>query len=160
MAMLAKRGIAVLTAAGANATSVAELAIALMLASLRHIPHADAGIKAGEWPRRKGREIRDRQVGIFGCGAVGLEVARRAVALGARVLGHDPVTREVDLPKDRFRWATFEDVVAKSEIVSLHRPSLADGRPLFDAATLGRMQRCAILVNTSAGKRKVGTRPG
>jgi D-3-phosphoglycerate dehydrogenase / 2-oxoglutarate reductase len=149
MATLAGRGILVLTAAGANAASVAELTIALMLAGLRHIPFADAGIKSGRWPRRRGREIRNLRIGIIGCGAVGKEVARLALALGACVTAHDPVTAEIDFPPDCFHWGTFADVLNSSEVISLHRPSEPDGKAVFDAETFGRIRPGAVLVNTA-----------
>jgi D-3-phosphoglycerate dehydrogenase len=64
--MLANRGVAVRIADGANAVGVAELTIGLTLAALRHIPFTDAGVRAGEWPRRLGREIRGQQFGVVG----------------------------------------------------------------------------------------------
>ena len=87
---LAARGVVVRTASGANALGVAELAIGLIFAALRHIPFTDKGVKAGQWPRRLGREIRGRTVGVVGMGAVGRETARLATALGAKVLAYDP----------------------------------------------------------------------
>ena len=75
LADLERKGVRVLRAEGANATGVAELAVALMLAVLRGIPAADHGIKAGGWPRQRGKEMRGRVVGVVGCGAVGRQVA-------------------------------------------------------------------------------------
>jgi len=145
--LLARRGIRVLKAEGANASGVAELAIGLILAGLRHIPFTDAGLKAGGWPRRQGSEIRHRTVGIIGCGAIGYEVARLAVALGASVLGHDIVRRS--LPLAHFRWAGLEAVLREADIISLHAPALAGGVPLLDAAALARARPGLVLVNTA-----------
>jgi D-3-phosphoglycerate dehydrogenase len=147
LALLARRGIAVLKAEGANASGVAELTIALMLAGLRHIPFTDTGIKAGGWPRRQGREIRGRTVGIIGCGAIGYEVARLAVALGAKVVGHDIVRRS--LPMAGFRWTSLEAVLTEADIISLHSPAQAEGKPLLDAAALARVRPGLVLVNTA-----------
>ena len=147
LALLARRGIVVLRAEGANASGVAELAIALMLAGLRHIPFIDAGLKGGGWPRRQGGEIRGRSVGVVGCGAVGGEVARLAGALGAEVLGFDIAFRPLAL--ERFRRASLDEVLTGTEIVSLHCPALADGRPLLDAAVLARVRPGLVLVNTA-----------
>ena len=147
LALLAQRGVKVMKAEGANSSGVAELAIALTLASLRHIPFSDAGIKAGGWPRRQGREIRGRTVGVIGCGAVGAEVARLAAALGAEVLGHDMVRRP--LAVERFRWATLNEIVDQADVISLHCPPLPDGSPLLDAATLARARPGLALVNTA-----------
>jgi len=147
LALLAQRGIRVLKAEGANASGVAELAVALALAGLRHIPFSDAGIKAGSWPRRQGCEIRGRTVGVIGCGAVGSEVARLAVALGAEVLGYDVVRRPLAL--ERFRWSTLDEILDQASVISLHCPALADGAPLLDAAMLRRARSGLVLVNTA-----------
>jgi D-3-phosphoglycerate dehydrogenase len=146
---LAERGITLCTADGANAAGVAELAIALMLAALRRIPQADAGIKAGGWPRLKGREIRGRVVGVVGCGAIGGEAARLAAALGASVIAFDPLRPRLDIPEGRLAYVELPDLFADAEIVSLNCPPPPDGRPLVDAAMLGRMRPDAILVNTA-----------
>jgi D-3-phosphoglycerate dehydrogenase len=147
LALLARRGIAVLRAEGANASGVAELAIALMLAGLRHIPLIDAGLKSGEWRRRQGREIRGRTVGIIGCGAIGYEVARLAVALGADVLGYDIMRRS--LPLAGFRWSSLEAIVTQADIISLHCSAQANGMPLLDATTMAPARTGLVLVNTA-----------
>lgn len=146
---LVARGIRLRTADGANAVGVAELAIGLMLAALRHIPFCDAGIKAGQWPRRRGLEIRGRRVGVVGCGAVGREVAHLAAALGAFVLAHDPLRPRLDVPADRLRQVDLRTVLAESEIITLHCPSPADGRPLIERELLATGQAGAVLINTA-----------
>jgi D-3-phosphoglycerate dehydrogenase len=147
LALLARRGVAVLKAEGANASGVAELAIALMLAGLRHIPFTDAGVKSGGWPRRQGREIRARTVGVVGLGAIGGEVARLAGALGAAVLGFDVVPRT--LPLERFRQAGLDEVLTGADVITLHCPALPEGRPLLDAAALAHVRPGLVLVNTA-----------
>lgn len=149
LADLSQRGIRLRTADGANASGVAELTICLMLTALRHVPFCDAGIKAGEWPRRRGREIKGRQVGIIGCGAVGRQVARLAAALGARITVHDPLNPEVDVPEDALRRADLATVLRESEIITLHCPAPADGRPLIDQSVLASGRYGALLINTA-----------
>ncbi|MCB8875883.1 phosphoglycerate dehydrogenase [Acidisoma silvae] len=148
VAHLRARGIPVLTADGANAAGVAELALTLILSALRHVPAADAGIKAGHWPRRRGRELRAATVGVIGCGAIGRDVAKLTGALGARVIGYDPMRPNFESPHD-FRWAEIPALLADSDIVTLHCPPPADGRPLIDAEHLAIMRHGAILVNTA-----------
>ncbi len=148
LARLQARGIQLLTAGAANAAGVTELAIALIFAALRHVPAADAGIKAGGWPRRRGREIRNCTIGVIGCGAIGRDVAKLTGALGARVIGYDPMRPHFETPA-AFRWADIPDLLAESDIVTLHCPPLADGRPLIGAAALAQMREGAILVNTA-----------
>jgi D-3-phosphoglycerate dehydrogenase len=144
-----ERGIRLRTADGANSTGVAELTIALMLASLRHIPFCDAGIKNGQWPRRPGREIRGRVVGVVGCGAVGAQVAQLAAALGASVIAHDPVRSTLETRGGQIQFADLDTVFRGSEIVTLHCPASSDGRPLVDRNTLASFQSGAILINTA-----------
>lgn len=149
MPLLAGRGIVVRTADGANAAGVAELAIGLMLSALRHIPAADAGIKAGGWPRRRGGEIRSRTVGVVGCGAIGREVARLAAALGATILAHDPLCPALDVPADRLAFAALPALLAGADIVTLHCPPPREGRPLLGAEEIAMLRPGAILVNTA-----------
>jgi D-3-phosphoglycerate dehydrogenase len=146
---LAARGIALRTADGANALGVAELTIGLTFAALRHIPLVDAGVKAGKWPRRLGREIRGRTFGVVGMGAVGREVARLAGALGAKVLAYDPLRPPTGAAELAVRWADLATVFAESEIVSLHCPAPADGRPIIGVGELAAFRRGAVLVNTA-----------
>lgn len=143
------RGIAVLRAEGANAIGVAELAISMMLALLRRIPQTDASVKAGGWLRESGGEINGRTVGIVGMGAIGSHVARIVTAMGARVIGCDPFPRNPGLHPALFHFAPLEEMLAASDIVTLHAPGHADGRPLLDAAALARLPRGAMIVNTA-----------
>lgn len=149
MERVKERGIQVVIAEGANSAGVAELTIALTMASLRRIPAADAGIKDGKWPRTQGIEIRNRPVGVVGCGAIGRDVSRLFVALGAHVLGFDPMKPTQGLPAERFRLAELDEVISQTDVVSLHCPASRDGKPLVDAAFLGRMRKGAFLINTA-----------
>ncbi|QKJ85544.1 phosphoglycerate dehydrogenase [Paramixta manurensis] len=146
---LQQRGIQVCTAEGANASGVAELAIGLMFASLRHIHATSSGIKTGQWPRHQGNEIRGQVLGVLGCGAIGREVARLACALGCRVLGYDPMRPTLSLPPEQFQWASLEEIFAQATLITLHCPPPADGSPLIDAAVLSRLPHGTILVNTA-----------
>ncbi len=149
MAAIERRGIAVAIAAGANATGVAELTIGLILAALRSIPAADLGIKQGGWPRRRGREITERTIGILGCGAIGRRVAQMIIGIGGRVVAHDPAPPDIDLAADRFRMEPVDRVLEEADIVSLHCPPLPGGKPVIDRHALARMRDGAILVNTA-----------
>jgi len=147
--IIQQRGIKVCTADGANASGVAELAIGLMFASLRHIHTANTGIKAGQWPRNQGTEIRGQTVGIIGCGAIGREVARLACALDCHVIGFDPMQPDLGLPAERFKWASIDELLEQATLISLHCPPPRDGSPLIGAAQLARMGDGTILINTA-----------
>ncbi len=150
VALLRERGIHVATAGGANASGVAELTLGLMLSALRHIPATDAGIKAGGWPRLRGRELGGRTVGIIGFGAIGRRVGELALAFGATVIAYDPMRGDA-VPGARFRWATVSELLTESDIVTLHCPPLPGGVPLIDGAALSHMRDGAILVNAARG---------
>lgn len=144
-----QRGIIVRTAEGANARGVAELALAMMFSAMRHLPYTDQGLKAGEWPRRRGIEFFGRTIGVIGCGAVGGSVARLAAAMGANVLGYDPAEPDLGISPGQFRWTDHTEIFRRSDILTLHCPSSRDGRPLIDRDVLSRIKPGLILVNTA-----------
>ncbi|KQT43193.1 oxidoreductase [Aureimonas sp. Leaf454] len=147
--LLTERGIALCRADGGNAAGVAELAIALALSALRQIPFADAGIKAGEWRRRRGGEIRGRTVGVVGCGAIGGEVARLFSALGASIIAHDPFPRRLEVAEDRLRWSDLATLLREADLVTFHCPSLPGGQPILDRLALASLKPGAVVVNTA-----------
>jgi D-3-phosphoglycerate dehydrogenase len=140
-----RQGIEVRRADGANARGVAELAIGLVLALARSIPLSDARIKAGGWERRKGVELEGKTLGIVGCGKIGRIVAGLATGLGMRVVGHDPFAKDSgDLP-----LVPLDELVAASDVITLHCPPPADGRPLLDARRLALARPGVLIVNTA-----------
>ena len=147
------RGIAVCNMPGTNSQAVAELALALMLAALRRIPLFDRETRAGRgWTAELDHfdgigEIAGRTVGLIGYG----EIARRLVpvlaALGARVL-YTATARKSDAKAE---WRDLDDLLAESDVVSLHLPLTADTERLLDVAAITRMKRGAVLINTARG---------
>lgn len=149
---LNERGVQVMIAEGANAMGVAELTIGLMFSALRSIPLADAGIKAGGWPRVRGLEIRGRTIGIIGCGAIGREVARMVIALGAKVLAFDPMRPNLDLPSASFAYAEVDEIIAAADVLTLHCPLPRDGSALLTAERLANSRPGQVIVNTARSK--------
>lgn len=147
--LLKARGVAIRIAEGANALGVAELTIGLMFSALRSIPRVDAGIKTGGWPRLRGAEIRGRTVGVVGCGAIGREVARMVIALGAQVVAFDPARPNLDLPSSAFRYAEIDEILADSDLVTLHCPLPRDGSTLIDRRRIQAVRPGQILINTA-----------
>ena len=143
----AEMGIAVERTAGANAQGVAELAIALMFAVVRHLAWSDAAVKAGTWKRRPGIEVRGRVLGVVGCGQIGRRVVEMGLGLGMVVRGHDQYPDPGFAPAGDFAWVPLEELLAASHVVSLHCPP--GPGPLIDAAALARMRRGSYLVNTA-----------
>ena len=147
LAACERRGIKVLRAEGANARGVAELTVALILGLMRSVPFADMRMKAGAWERRQGTELEGRTLGVVGTGRIGRIVAGFALAMGMKVLGHDAVPDARYAPSADFRYVPLEDLLAGSDVVTLHCPPAA--QPLVDAAAIARMKKGAILVNTA-----------
>lgn len=144
-----QRGIKVMTTPGANASAVAELTLALIISGLRHLSQSIAALKAGSWSRTQGSEVGGCTIGLIGCGAVGRAVAEATIALGARVLAYDLKPSRAFQPPARFSWASLDDVLTRSDVISLHCPPLPGAAPLLDAARLGSMKQGAALVNTA-----------
>jgi (S)-sulfolactate dehydrogenase len=147
------RGIAVYPASGANDLSVAEYVITAALMLLRHAWLASARVAAGEWPRTElmGRELSGKRLGLVGYGAIARVTGRMARGLGMSVAAYDPL-----LPADHAAWADaspqpLPELLATSDVVSLHVPLTDATRNMIDAGALAGMRRGAILVNAARG---------
>lgn len=151
MKAAAKNGITVCRAAGANARGVAELAFGLIMALIRSVPFSDLAMKQQRWERRKGVEMAGRTLGLVGCGAIGKSVAKFALAFDMDVLAFDPYLDSTFQPGGQFRFVDMEELLAASDVISLHCPPPADGKPLVDQSTIARMKDGVYLVNTARG---------
>jgi phosphoglycerate dehydrogenase-like enzyme len=144
-------GIAVANMPGANAPSVAEGAVLLMLAALRRLPALDRATREGNgWPSDPslGETVRDIggcTVGLVGYGNIAKTVEKIVLAMGARTLHTS--TRDDGHPG----WRPLPDLLAESDIVSLHLPLTEKTSGMLDQAALARMKPDAVLVNTSRG---------
>jgi len=134
---------------GTNARSVSELAIALMLALLRHLPSGTQLVREGEWRQVQGSTLTGRTVGIIGFGHVGRDLAELLGAFSCRVLAHDVMPLS-DLP-GHVEQVSLELLLSSSEIVTLHAVLSDDTRNLLDRERLGAMRPGALVVNTSRG---------
>jgi D-3-phosphoglycerate dehydrogenase len=147
------RGIVVMNAPGANSISVAELAVALMLALARHVPAADAAMKQGKWEKKKflGEEVREKTLGLAGLGRIGQEVARRAASFDMRIIAHDPFISE-DVAGDLgVELVSLDDLFARSDFLSLHMPSTPTTKNLVNAERLGKAKKGIRIINTARG---------
>lgn len=150
--VLNRRGVRIMIAEGANSMGVAELTLGLILSALRAIPHSDAGIKAGGWPRLRGAEINGRTVGIIGCGAIGREVARMVIALGATVVAFDPARPNLDLPSSAFSYAAIDDIIPQADILTLHCPLPRDGSTFFGRERIHAAKPGQVVINTARAR--------
>ena len=143
-------GVAVTVTPGANDHTVADHAVALMLACLRRVVEHDAGVRRGAWNRTGDHTpwvLTGSTVGLIGYGRIGRLVAERLRGFGARLLVTDPVA----VPDAGEKLVELPDLLAAADVVSLHAPLLPSTRLLIGAAELRRMRPTAILVNTARG---------
>lgn len=148
----AARGIMVTNTPGANAEAVAELTIGLMFALARRIPQADRAAREGNWRSMQGTEIAGKTVGILGLGRIGRAVARRAVALGCRVIAYDPAVDAHLAARHEVELAPLREVAAAAQFLTLHLPLTAETRDLVDRDLLASMREGACLINTARGE--------
>jgi len=141
-----QRDVRVVRAAGANAQGVAELALTVALAGLRQLPWTAASVAAGGWTRAEGRELEDCTVGVVGMGAIGRRVAHLFIAVGARVVAHDPFA---DLTGSGVTPLGLDELLAVADVVTLHVPAPPEGGALLDAWRLSLLPAGAVLVNTA-----------
>jgi phosphoglycerate dehydrogenase-like enzyme len=122
LAACKRRGIIVTNTPGTNAVAVCELAFALMLCAARNIPKLHTAVEAGEWPRNEGMELNGKTLGIVGLGAIGKNLAKRAIAFGMTVVAYDPFFDEAFASANGIAKKTLDEVIATSDFVSLHVP--------------------------------------
>ena len=144
------KNIKVLNTPGASAISVAELAIAHMMALTRYLHVSTMEMRQGKWPKKEysnGIELYGKNLGIIGLGNIGKEVARRALGMGMHVLVFDPLFTPLDFMVE---ITTKEKVLAKSDFITLHVP-LEKGNPVIGKKELDQVKSGVILVNCSRG---------
>lgn len=148
-----RRGIAVLTAPGANSTSAAEHTFALLLALARKVPWAAASLAEGKWERKayEGVELRGKTLGILGLGRIGTQVAQVARAFGMTVVALDPYVVASHASALGVELLPLEEVLARADVISLHLALTDDTRHLINEERLKRVKRGALLVNTARG---------
>jgi D-3-phosphoglycerate dehydrogenase len=148
-----RRGILVVNSPAGNILAAAEHAVALMLSAARAIPQASASTKAGGWDRKTfvGRQIQGKTLGLVGLGHVGGEVARRARAMGMRVLAFDPYVTPERAEAVGAELASLDELLSQSDFVSLHTVATDETQGLIGERELSLMKPEAILVNTARG---------
>jgi D-3-phosphoglycerate dehydrogenase len=158
-----RRGIYVSNCPGKNSIAVAELAFGLLLALDRRIPDNVADLRGGRWNKKeysKARGLYGRTLGLLGFGSIGQEMARRAAGFGMTVLVWSPrfqrdgATAVAALPDDLEVTVvnTPEEVVERSDVVSVHLALASETRSVVNARLLGRMKPGAIFLNTARGE--------
>ncbi len=164
---MAEHGVVVFNSPGANANAVKELVLAGLLLASRKISDGIEwckGLVPGEQSVEKqveagkkmfiGPELEGKTLGVIGLGAIGLKVANAGVALGMNVLGYDPyisVDNAWRLSRSVTHAMSLDEVIEKSDYITLHVPLLDSNRNMIDAAAIARMKNSAALLNFARG---------
>jgi len=147
------RGIAVMNAPDGNTLAAAEHAISLLFALARHIPRADAGMKAGEWPKAglTGFELEGKKLGVIGLGRIGGTVARKAQGIGMEVAAHDPFLPASAAGKGSVPLKSLDELLAWADIVTLHIPRTKETTNLLSEQRMRAMKKGAYIINAARG---------
>ena len=145
-----EKGIVVKNTPAASSVAVAELAFALMIAVPNHIVKAHNTMAAGEWAKKslKRTELMGKTLGLIGVGRIGSVLADRATAFGMKVIGYDKYVKSSGIVE----LESLDDVLAKSDYISLHAPLTPETENIIDADTIAKMKDGVVVINTGRGK--------
>ena len=154
VAAATRRGIVVMNTPEGNSISAAEHALGLILALLRKIPQADLFMKKGKWERQRfmGAELNGKALGIIGFGKIGTEVAKRAKSFKLDVLVYDPYVSDAVARDHNVRLVSLDELLAQSDIISLHAPLTASTKNIMNAGAIAKMKTGSYLINAARGE--------
>jgi D-3-phosphoglycerate dehydrogenase / 2-oxoglutarate reductase len=145
-------GILVVNAPTANLMSATEHTFALLLSLARRVPAGDASMRAGEWNRKlTGVELQGKTLGVVGFGRIGQRVADRARGFEMQILAYDPFLDAAAARKLQVELLPLDELLARSDVVTLHTPFTAETRNLLGRERLALMKKGAFLVNCARG---------
>ena len=144
------KGITVSNTPTASSQSVAELALAHMLALYRFLPQANITMRNGEWNKKqyKGKEVAGKVLGIIGFGNIGKSLAKKAIALGVKILAYDPYVKETDMDVE---IVDLDDLLKRVDIISLHIPHTDSTHYIIDADAITKMKDGVMIINCARG---------
>jgi D-3-phosphoglycerate dehydrogenase len=149
-------GIGVARLHAGNSIPVAEHTVLMMLAVYRQLPQIDCRTRAGGWDKESARgehrQLLNKTVGLVGFGAVGKEVAKHLRGFGVTIIYYDPVRPSADVEQSLgVRYAEFDDLLRRADIVSLHLPLLPETTGIISAKRIRAMKKGAVLINCARG---------
>lgn len=144
-------GIQVTNVPRGNANAVAELAIGLMISVRRHIPALDRSTKNGGWERFVGSELAGGTIGLLGFGNIAQLTAKKLKGFDVEIIAYDKYPDTAKASEYGVTMTTFEQVLAHSDIVSMHLPSLKETHHIMNDKAFARMKPSAIFINTARG---------
>lgn len=136
---------------GVNRRSVSELVIAFAISMLRHVPAANAEVRAGEWKPLVGGQLTGRTVGIVGCGHIGKDLVALLKPFGCRILVNDTRDYREFYAEHGLQPVALDELLASADIVTLHVPLDRSTAGMLDARRLGLMKRGSVLINAARG---------
>jgi D-3-phosphoglycerate dehydrogenase len=148
-----RRGIVVMNSPLGNSVTTAEHAISMMMALARHIPTANAAVRAGRWERSKfvGIEVSNKTLGVVGLGNIGRIVAERAIGLRMKVIGYDPILTREAAARIGVEMVTLEQLYRRADFITVHTPLTPDTRSLIGAAAFAAMKPGVRIINCARG---------
>ena len=146
-------GAMVINAPTSNITSAAELAVALILASLRNLARADASVKAGKWERKQltGVELLGKTVGVVGFGRIGQLVAERLAPFGVQLLAYDPYVSHARAAELGARVVELDEIMRESDVITVHMPKTTETTGLLGAEQFAIAKPNLHVVNAARG---------
>ncbi|MDR2392970.1 MAG: phosphoglycerate dehydrogenase [Treponema sp.] len=146
-----EKGIQVAYTPGANSDSVADLAVALMLAAARHVPYMDAAIKKRAQERPLGMEMWRKTLGVIGTGRIGKRVMKRASGFEMRLLCYDTFKDEAYVSGLGGAYTDLNTLYAGSDFITIHVPLTGETRGMIAGAEFKKMKKTAVIINTARG---------
>ena len=147
-----EKGIQVCTAAGANATAVADMALTMMLAVSRKLIALDAQVRRGDWTEPVGIELGGKILGIVGFGNIGAQVAARARGFGMQMIAYDACPNQKLAEETGVRMVdSLEALLKAADYVTLHVPHIPSTHHMIGRQQLSMMKDSAVLINTARG---------
>ena len=144
-------GIRVSRAVGANSEAVADYAVALMLAVARRVPMIDRKCRQLNWGKITTRDVSHATLGLFGLGAIGRHVAKRAKGFDMKVMAYDPFWPEEFARENGIVRADAQTIFREADFISLHLPLMPETEGFVGGKELAMMKPTAILINTARG---------
>ena len=148
-----RKGVVVMNTPDANTISAAEHTLALLLSLSRNISVGHHSLLSGNWDRHKcvGSEVRNKILGIVGLGKIGREVMQRAQGFGMKIIGYDPFIKEDMFRADEIKLLELDELVEKSDFITVHIPLTTNTENLFDYKMLSKMKKEARIINVARG---------
>ena len=151
LAAAKEKGIRVTNTPGTNAVAVCELAFGLMLCLARSITVLNKAVKDGEWPRNNGMELKGKKLSILGLGAIGRNLAKRALVFGMDVYAYDPYIDTDYAKANDVKVCSFDEAIRTADFISLHMPLTEKTKHIIGSKAFSKMKKGVYIINTARG---------